>query len=134
MATKAKGKPALKKKSPPPGKFKARTAGYRFEITDGDYKLVHNLLPMSDVVLLNWQRGVMATDTLSGDVASLATIEVWTQAWLDMVESVEGYEGIEDGVPVTAEAVGLIPFYHINQAISRVLASIGVIESDAQKN
>lgn len=131
---KAKAKPALKKKTPPPGKFKRRTMGYQISITENGHEMIHNLNAMTDVALLMWQRGIGATEGMPAEIGAPATIEVWTQAWLSMVQSVEGYEGIEDGQPVTAEGATLIPFFHIDQAVSAVFRSIGVIAGDDQKN
>ena len=127
-------KPVLKEQAAPPTGFKKRTMSYEIAMEDGGHILTHRLNAMTDAGLIMWQRGMSALEGLAEDVASVALIEVWTQAWFRMVVSVDGYDGIEDGQPVTAANVQLIPFYHINQALSQVLTSIGVIAGDDQKN
>ena len=43
MATKAKNKsaPKLKEQAPPKGKYKVRTAGYEFTVTENEYTMIH---------------------------------------------------------------------------------------------
>lgn len=127
-------KPVLKEQTPPTTGFKKRTMGYEIAMEEDGHILTHRLNAMTDAELVRWQRGMAALEGLPEDLATEALIEVWTQSWFRMAVSVEGYEGIEDGAPLTAGLVAMIPFYHINQAMSQVLASVGIIAGDDQKN
>ena len=121
-----------------PGKFKRNTKGYRFRMIIGQSprwsEVIHNLKPMDDKTLLRYQRDTVIDDSLQNDKKIESTIDALTSVWLSIIESVEGYEGIPDGSEITSENINMIPFEHINKAMTLVLADIGVLAGIDQKN
>ena len=145
MATKAKPKKARKKTSPkesqiaPPGKYKSRAGGYRFEMVIGAppnwSRVFHNMKPMDEVTLVTYQRdGAMLgsiTDPREHTIASIAQVR---RVYDALIETVEGYEDIPDGEPLTDEQKATMPFGHVDKAAGMIMADVGVIAGEQQKN
>ena len=148
MATKAKTKTPSKKTTtkkkaeveiPEPGRYKANTNGYKIEMVTGIApnwsRVIHYLKPMDEVTLITYQRDQALLAMMNDpDRIVVESIAAHRRLWNTLVEKVEGYEDILDGEPLTDGHKATVPYWHIDKVCSRLLADVGVIAGEQQKN
>jgi len=148
MASKAKIKTPSKKTThkkkaeatvPEPGKYKANTNGYKIEMVTGIApnwsRVIHYLKPMDEVSLITYQRDQALLAMMKDpDRIIVESIALHKRFFFTLLEKVEGYEDIPDGEPLTDEHRAIIPYWHVDKVCSRILADVGVIAGERQKN